>query len=256
MSAYCLDVHEVGQGDPVVIFNGPGGLASHYFPLAKALSANYRVLIPCFPGDGSSAVYSDAAYSMDLDLALVEAALHGRGLESAHFIGFSGGVYRAFAAAASGRIAARSVVALGGYIAMPDDMRESMRAFARLIRAHELPGEALIPRMLAPAFAAANAKAAQEIAGWVSGQAAEGLAQQLDAFATCVDLSPQLGHLRAPVCVRAGELDVAVPPALSRRIIDAVPHARLELVAGVAHALLAEDFEETLRSIRGVISSA
>ena len=51
------------------------------------------------------------------------------------------------------------------------------------------------------------------------------------------DLLPTIG---VPTTVLVGEGDLLTPPALSREMADAIPHARLQIIAGAGHMALAE----------------
>ena len=47
--------------------------------------------------------------------------------------------------------------------------------------------------------------------------------------------------------------DVAMPPSHSESIASRARHAVLEIVSGVGHALLVEDFAETARSVQRAV---
>ena len=63
---------------------------------------------------------------------------------------------------------------------------------------------------------------------------AEGYAACCGVIET-MDLEPDLPRITAATLVVAGLADGATPPAHARRIADAVPGARLALIAGAAH---------------------
>ncbi len=49
------------------------------------------------------------------------------------------------------------------------------------------------------------------------------------------DVHDRVGIIRAPTLVLTGEDDVATPPALGRRLADAIPGARFELIPAAGH---------------------
>lgn len=253
MSSFVLAAREFGSGTPMVLISGIGSPASHLYPLAQALSSDYRVLVASFPGDGATPVYP-GPYSPTIDSQLLVAALHERGIREAHLVGFSGGGYRALALALGDQVRALSLVSLAGFASMPEEMREGLRQSADAVRAESLPGSALVPRFLTPPFAAAHPSLVAEVSGWIAAHKPEGLAQQLYAAADWTELSSRVGELRAPVVARSGELDVAVPYALNAQLASAAKSGIFELVPDVGHLLLFQDLEGTIASIRRAVS--
>jgi 3-oxoadipate enol-lactonase / 4-carboxymuconolactone decarboxylase len=65
-------------------------------------------------------------------------------------------------------------------------------------------------------------------------QPPEGYASCCTAVQT-MSIVDSLGTVTTPTLVIAGAQDQATPPAHARRIADAIPHARLEIVDGAAH---------------------
>ncbi|MCG3189122.1 MAG: putative aminoacrylate hydrolase RutD [Burkholderiaceae bacterium] len=58
-----------------------------------------------------------------------------------------------------------------------------------------------------------------------------------------VDMRPWLADIRCPLLVACGDGDLLTPPEHSREIAQAVPQARLELVAGAGHLMTWEQPE-------------
>ncbi len=69
---------------------------------------------------------------------------------------------------------------------------------------------------------------------------AEQLIRQNRAVMAREDLRPTLPSLRCPLLLLCGEADRLTPPEVSEEIAAAVPHARLEIVAGAGHMLTME----------------
>jgi 3-oxoadipate enol-lactonase len=60
----------------------------------------------------------------------------------------------------------------------------------------------------------------------------------------------ELGGVRVPVLVLAGEEDHAYPPAKSQQIAERIADARLEVVPGVGHSVMLEDPERANAHVR------
>jgi pimeloyl-ACP methyl ester carboxylesterase len=253
VTKFQLAVRELGRGTCIVLLNGIGTPASHLYKLAEALSSELRVLVPTFPGDGDTPVYP-GAYTMEIDLALLTAALAEHGVERAHLVGFSAGVYRALALHTSGAVRVQSLVSLAGFAGLPAEARQSLRQFADAVRARVLPDTVAVTQFLSPHFAERHPALVAEVRGWLAAQRPEGLAQQLYAAADAEDLTPRLAEITVPLCARSGELDVAVPYQLNQRLAAAVGGS-FELVANAGHALVLEDFAGTLASIRTMVAT-
>jgi pimeloyl-ACP methyl ester carboxylesterase len=59
----------------------------------------------------------------------------------------------------------------------------------------------------------------------------------------------RLGELTIPVLVVAGETSGSIPPSLAARIVDRIPHGRLELWPGHGHFGPMEDPDRAVESI-------
>jgi 3-oxoadipate enol-lactonase len=60
-------------------------------------------------------------------------------------------------------------------------------------------------------------------------------------------IGPRLAEVRAPTLVVTGEYDPLVPPALSRRVAEAIPGAQFAVVRGAAHTPMDERPREFAR---------
>lgn len=241
-----VHVDERGSGVAVVLLHGAPTAPEHLRPLAERLARSFRVLLVHLPGYGRSKPLEP--YSMEHSHAIVEEALLARGVRSAHLVGYSGGAYRAFALAVRGTIAVQSVASLAGSANFTDDEKKGLLQYVAMLRANVDPAPVLVDLMLTPR-GRESAAAVADVRSWATAIAPDNLARELEAFVAAADLRPELAKLDLPILARVGALDVATPPERSRRIVDAVPHARLEEVPGVGHALLCEDFEATVASL-------
>lgn len=66
---------------------------------------------------------------------------------------------------------------------------------------------------------------------------------------SALDAHPKLGSVRVPTICVAGELDVSSPPAIVRRIADAIPGARYVELRGAPHMIFIEQPRETAEAV-------
>jgi 3-oxoadipate enol-lactonase len=92
----------------------------------------------------------------------------------------------------------------------------------------------VLARWFTPGFAERQPKVVQRLAATFGALSDEGYAGCCEAVAA-LDLRPVLPDIGAPTLVIAGADDPATPPAHGQAIVDAVPGARIEILAGAAH---------------------
>jgi len=94
--------------------------------------------------------------------------------------------------------------------------------------------DAGVGRWLTKRGRAANPALVAWLREMFTSQSAEGYASCCAAVQT-MSIVDSLGTIAVPTLVIAGAEDEATPPDHARRIADAIPHARLEIVDGAAH---------------------
>lgn len=244
-----LHVFEAGQGAPVVLIHGmpspPGDLEA----LARDLP-ECRVLVPHLPGYGQTPHAPGSQGVEAVEASLVE-ALALRHVERPVIVGFSMGAYRALSLALA--VGASAVVCLAGFAELSDGEKAGAKALADALRAGADPRKQLPARFLSDRHRAARPIDDVVVEGWLDAVARDALIEELDDLAVAPSLLPRLARLEAPILARTGELDVATSPDHARRIVEAVRHGRLAIAPGVGHALLLEDREGTVASLRRVI---
>jgi 3-oxoadipate enol-lactonase len=108
--------------------------------------------------------------------------------------------------------------------------------------------DAVVSRWFTPAFAEREPATVARMRSMVAATPAEGYAACCAAIER-MDLRPDLGAIRAPTLVIAGRDDPATPPEDGERIAEAVPGARLEVVADAAHLASFEQADEVTRLV-------
>lgn len=243
-----------GSGPAVVFLHGCPTTPDCLSPVARALAPAHTTVEVVLPGYGASAA-APAPYDFDAVSDLIEHTLIAAGHRKVSLVGYSGGAYRAFLLACRGVLEIERVVSLAGLLALSEEERDGFRGLAAALRAGQDLHAVMAPRFLAPAYLAAHPEAAGVVEGWLDAIASGALADELEGFAGSADLTERVGKLRIPVAARVGELDVAVPVAKSEAIQRAVPRATLEVVPGVAHALVIEDLAGTTAFVKQALAS-
>jgi pimeloyl-ACP methyl ester carboxylesterase len=88
------------------------------------------------------------------------------------------------------------------------------------------------------------------VARWAEATTAGNLAGELEALALCEDLLERCSEISVPVLLRVGSEDVATPATQSEELARVMPRATLEIVPGVGHALLLEDWAGTRTAVQ------
>lgn len=245
-------VRRLGQGAPVVFLHGSPTPAEILAPLAEAIADQRTALLVHSPGYGHSPPLppsADGPSLLSLQAALEQALLQ-EGVYEADFVGYSLGAYQALALALRGTIRVRRIACLAGLATLSTAERQGLLSLVPAIRAGVDLSAAMIQRMVSPGFAAQHPEAAASTASWAGATTPGNLADEVEALAAGADLCPRLASLACPLLLRVGELDVAAPAAHSQQIASAAPHATLQIVPGVGHALLLEDRPGTTAAVR------
>jgi 3-oxoadipate enol-lactonase len=234
--SYALEGPEDG---PVVVFTGSLGTdITMWQPQSDRLRERFRTLRYEIRGHGSSAV-PDGPYSIaDLGSDLV-ALLDRLQVERAFVCGLSiGGMISMWAAAhAPERVERLVLCCTSARLGPPEAWHE--RAAAVRADGVEAVADAVLGRWFTPAFREAHPEVIERMRGQLIATPREGYAGCCEAIAA-MDLTPDLGSIRAPTLVLAAEHDPSTPPEHGHRIAELIPAARFELVSNAAHLATVE----------------
>lgn len=235
-----------GDGDLLLMLNGGFMSMAAWDPIAVPLERRFRVLRCDFRGQLLTPGPPPAMVAGHLED--VVALLDHLGAGRVHVVGASFGamVGLLLAARHPGRV--RSLAAITAAERVPEDQREPARLLREACRAAargDDPGrvfDLIVPHTFSDAYVEANRAALAERrrqvaalpAWWFEGAA--GLLGALDAL----DLHGELARIHAPTLVLAAEDDRTFPPACSRTLAEGIAGARLSVVSGSGHALVAE----------------
>lgn len=251
-------VTEYGQGPAVVLLHGTPSRSTDFAPLVDALKPTHRVLVLDLPGYcGVPAVSGGERFVTTR--RLIDEALRERGIESAAFVGYSGGACRAVDLAVNGTVRATQLVLLAGYVDLPQEMHRGFLDLATAIRSGVDLRPTLPSGMLAPDFLARHPDAADVVAGWLDVISGDDLADEIESFIeffSTSKLDSAFADLRIPIVAVAGAADQAIPPALTEASKALNDRVRTTLVPGVGHALLLEAPAVVVRLVREALASA
>lgn len=235
-----------GSGDPVLLLNGGMMTFAGWGSILSGLESFVRVIGFDFRGQLMSP--GTPPPSIDGHAADVVALLDHLQVRRAHVVGTSFGAEVAVVLAAAHPERVQSLSAITAGERVTPEMwaaAQPLRAAARAAAAGGDGGvllDLMMPGTFSPAYLTAQAEALalrrQQFAAlpraWFEG---------LDALLASIeglDLTTLLGRIRCPALVVGAELDRTFPIEHSRALAAGIPGARLEIVPGSGHALVAE----------------
>jgi len=246
-----LHIEERGAGIPIVLLHG---LPSPPADLLD-LSADFpdcRFIVPHFPGYAPAPCRPGSHGTAAIEAALLE-TISQLELIRPILVGYSMGGYRALSLAL--RLPVRGVFVLAGFADLSPEERTGMRDFAAALRAGINLRHVAGPRFLSDAHRAAQPGDISKVEAWLDLATPETIADELEDLAVCPSLLPHLHSIQSPVVLRTGMLDIATPPIHAENIARQIPQATLEMVHGKGHALLYEDRQGVVESLRRLVDA-
>lgn len=240
-----MHIIDRGNGTPVVLIPGIQGRWEWMAPVVDALSQRCRVITFSLCDEPSSGFPSDPARGVENYLTQLDQVFEHTGLSDAIVIGvsYSGPVAMEFTARHPERVRALMLVS-----ALPPDWQPDARARFYLRAPLLLSPVFLID---APMRAFREVRAALPRLGPRARFSLLQLGRAARYFVSPTRMAARIGWLgqfrfsdpaliRKPVMVITGEpgLDRVVAPALTRRYVDAIPHARHAVIPCTGHLCL------------------
>ena len=249
-----LHVEQAGTGRALVLL--------HAFPLSgamwvqqqEALADGWRVLAPDLRGFGRSSQGSDEP-SLDHMADDVAAMLDRLRLDRVVLGGLSMGGYVTMALLRRHPHRVRAVVlADTKATADPPPAREKRQRIAARLDEERTPAaliEEVLPTLCGPTTAQQRPAVGEQVAGMVRNADPAAAAWAQRAMAARPDSTATLGSVDVPSLVVRGQEDELSTPADADLMVDAVPDARLVVLAGSGHLTALEvpnDFTNALRA--------
>ncbi|MBP9233374.1 MAG: alpha/beta hydrolase [Hyphomonadaceae bacterium] len=256
---------ERGAGPPVVLVHGNATMLQDWIVSGAldALAQSHRVIAFDRPGFGYSERPRSRVWTPTLQAELLAKAIAALGIKAPTLVGHSLGTQVVIALALNHPELASRLVLLGGYYyptARPDVLLAAPAALPFIgdilrFTLSPLLGAAMIPHVNAKLFAPAAVPAIWKDEfpfglmlrpSQIHAEAADGALMVPSAS----ELSKRYAELTLPMTIIAGKGDrIADPIKQSRRLHEALPQSRLELVEGAGHMIHHTGLERVVAAI-------
>jgi pimeloyl-ACP methyl ester carboxylesterase len=237
----------LGEGSPLLLVNGYAATGADWDPgFLAALGESFTVICPDNRGVGGSELGAEEL-TIDGMAADLEALLDALEIERATVVGWSMGGFIAqrLAARAPARVAALALLATdpGGADAVPAAPEDWRRLTDHTGTPRERASR-LISLLFPPALATEIDRQFGEVVAAAQAQLSPAALQAQEAAMESWHGGVQAGHKGAdtpPTLIAHGELDAVIPVANAAVLTDHWPGARLEILSGCAHGLMAQE---------------
>ncbi len=253
MDLLTYDVEGPSGAPTVVLGNSLGTTTAIWDTFLPLLTPDHRVVRYDLPGHGRSPAAEHELRLSGLGTELI-GLLDAVGAPTAHLVATSLGAMIAVRAAldAPHRVDSLTLICTSARPGSPDAWHER----AATVRAHGLDqiADAAVERWLTAGFRSSRPDETDGLREQLATTSVEGYAACCEVLAD-VDLVADLPRITAPTLVIAGADDVATPPSDARRIRDAIPGARLEIVEDAGHLAVVEQPEPIARLVRAHLAA-
>ena len=222
---------EAGGGDatPIAFLHGVGSDKSVWRPQLAHFGQERRAIAFDYPGYGDSDPAPEGT-SRDDYAAAILSAMHELGVERAHICGLSLGGVVAIAMHHADPDRCASLILADTFAVHPEGRAIYERSIAGsrdLPAMAEARADVLIAQPADPAVRAevVATMSAIDPAAYRIGAEAVWLADQRD----------RAGAIRVPTLVLVGDQDLVTPVDLSNELLDLIPDARMQVIAGAGH---------------------
>jgi pimeloyl-ACP methyl ester carboxylesterase len=250
-----------GAGPPLLLINGYAATGADWDPTFLAeLGESFRVIRPDNRGVGSSEL-GEGDMTIDGMAADMEALLSGLEVERATVVGWSMGgfVAQRLAVRAPARVAALALLATDP--GAPDSVPAAAADWARLTDHSGTPRERatrLISLLFPPELAKETDRQFGELVAAAQAALSPQSLQAQEAAMARWHRDERPSHPAsadpAPTLVAHGDLDVVIPAANAAALAAHWPGAKVEILSGCAHALMAQKSARVAVLVRALTS--
>jgi len=225
-----LSYREAGSGEPLVLIHGVGMQSAAWHPQIEALSRSHHVLALDMPGHGGTSALPRGSDLPDY-VAWLHAALAALGTGPVNLAGHSMGALIAVGFAVEHPDLLRRVALLNGVFRREAPARAAVTSRAEEIQKGQIDLETPLKRWFGSS--AADQKARQEVAGWLSEVDPGGYATAYRAFARGdATYAGRFGGIACPLLALTGEDDPNSTPAMAQAMAEAAPYGKVEILPG------------------------
>ncbi|NOZ71485.1 MAG: alpha/beta hydrolase [Chloroflexi bacterium] len=223
----------IGEGAPLILLHGLGSSGADWYPLVRGLAEYFRLVLVDLRGFGSSSLARSKDYSVASMATDVRQLMKALDMSSAHVVGLSLG----------GCVALQLAATTPNQV----DHLVLVNTFAKL----RWGKDASLSRKIKRLWAARNI---DTLASFVANEHFKD--PQLRALAkerlrhndlgvlhrtmwaiTRFNLLPQLPAITSPTLILIGDRDRTVPRQCAEELLQAIPHAQLQVIPDAGHAL-------------------
>jgi 3-oxoadipate enol-lactonase len=223
-----------GKGEALVLVHGLGGSTNTWYPQARVLKRDLRVVAYDLAGSGRSKVrdgISIASHVENLLGVVRRAAPDGRVHLAGHSLGTI--ICQHFAAAHPGMVASLALV--GPFPEPPEAARAALRERAAKARAEGMRGiaDAIVAGGTADDTKVNQPAATAFVRESLMAQPPEGYARNCEALAEA--RRADLSRIACPTLLITGDQDRTAPPDVGRAMASAIQGAQFQLLAACGH---------------------
>lgn len=250
LKGFSLYYEDSGAGMPLLLIHGFPLSAAIWRDQIAVLAGKFRVIAPDLRGFGRSEL-PEGGCTMDLYADDMIALLDHLGVEKAVVCGMSMGGYillnllERYPQRVSG--ACFMVTKAGGDDA-EGQARRKLLADEVLKSGAAVAATAFSKVLFAPGTAATRPEIVAEVLQVMMASKPAGLAAGLLAMRERTDYEGGLAICKVPALVIAGEEDMAIPAAESRKLAAGIPGSQLRMIHGAGHMVMMEQAEEVNRA--------
>lgn len=245
-----------GTGNPILLINGLGSVATFWHRLSPRLVDRFRVVSFDNRGAGRSDVPS-ASYTLEEMASDAVAVLGAAGIESAHVLGLSMGGLIAQEVALEFPRRVRSLVLASSHVGLPFLGDPDPSVASQLEAAGRLPSDERAKALVSIQYAKETPEAEilldQRVASEFATTSA-GFRGQLEA-ATPWGRPEALPQLDVPTLVMHGLEDRLVAVGDGRRLAEAIPHAEWREFDRSGHQIFTDRQEAAAEAVREFLLS-
>ncbi|MBK5266361.1 MAG: alpha/beta fold hydrolase [Acidimicrobiia bacterium] len=253
MSRPAVHYETYGDGSPLMLITGLGGVGRGWGNIVDRFAQDYLTIVPDHPGTGQSAPPPDG-YTIAHHARAMADVLGELDCGPAHLVGSSTGGAIAQVMALDHRDVTKSIVLADSW-ARPDDYFRHQFAMRKRILA-EQGVEAYTEASALFLFGAEYFRDHyDQVQAWIKlagGADPAVMARRIDMI-VAFDESARLNQIDVPTLVLVGDADICTPPHMSEDLARSIPGARLEILAG-GHLIYKEapdEFHDSVKAFTG-----